>query len=185
MLSPELGSQVDHADVTAYLEAHGWSSVPSRRPYAAIYRSGREPLVEVQVPLDRGLIDYGEAMVVIARRLAEVERRPAEAILGELLCFRPAGESPPSQFEGKVIELMGEPGDRGEIEGAVIVLVQADDAALRMRVVLGASDYRAAAIAHLEQRNVTVRGVLRPGTRSHCLEMASDFGVIGSSPTSD
>lgn len=364
----QLGSRVDYLDVRAYLESRGWNRVPSRRPYAAIYRSGREPLQEVQVPLDRALADYAEAMVVIARRLATHERRSAESVLHDLLqprrdllrfglegdamrdgginladgldlvngvrkallasacsvkrprsfhprlglaeadafvrqcrmgqtevgsfvltvetpldigpqqpldgdpfgrqtatlllqsvawlatsvragepqrvleptpgapvlsanlCealvemmpadesadlrlrgswspllpvspeiasevhldrnmyesiervahqLRPTRESQPDQFVGKVVELMGGPGDQGDVEGPVVLQVQVDDELLKTRVTLGAPDYRKAVTAHLEQLYVTVRGVLRRGSRVHWIEKTSGFEIVG------
>ena len=364
----QLGSRVDHLGVRAYLESQGWSRVPSRRPYAAIYRSGHAPLLEVQVPLDRALADYGDAMVVIAQRLAVAERRSAESVLHDLvqprrdllrfglegeamsdgginlaaglglvsgvckallasacsvkrprtfhprmsmteadaflkecrlgqtevgsfvltvetpldielqrpvseepfgrqtailflqsvehlaqyvragepqrvvepregdpvlsanLCealvemmppdesadlrlrgswspllrvgahvpsevhvdrnmyesiervareLRPARESQPDQFVGQVVELMGGPGDQGDIEGPVTLQVQVEDELLKVRVVLGPLDYQKAATAHLGQRYVTLRGVLRRGPRVHWVERASGFEIVG------
>jgi hypothetical protein len=367
----ELGSQVGYLDVRAYLEARGWLRAPSRRAYAAIYRSGSEPLTEVQVPLDRDLADYAEAMVVIARRLAAVEKRSADAILHDLLqprrdllrfglegeamrdggislgegldlvngvrkallasacsvkrprafhlrlglaeadafvrqcrmgqtevgsfvltvetpldigpqqplegapfgrqtatmllqsvawlaasvragepqrVLEPSGEGPvlsanlcealiemmpsdesadlrlrcswspllpvgpevasevhvgrnmyesiervahqlrptrefqPDQFVGKVVELMGGPGDLGEVEGPVVLQAQVDDELLKARVMLDAPDYRKAVSAHLEQLYVTVRGSLRRGPRVHWIEEATGFEIVGRTP---
>ncbi|MCP3135853.1 hypothetical protein [Pyxidicoccus xibeiensis] len=367
-----LGSRVGFLDVRAYLEARGWRRVPSSRSYAAIYRSIQAPPMEVQVPLDRDLADYAEAMVVIARRVAEHEGRSAESVLHDLLqphrdllrfglegdttrdggvsladgldlvngvrkallasacsvrkprafhprmglaeadafvrqcrlgqtevgsfvltvetpldiglqptlggepfgrqtaalllqsvaylagsvragepqrvlepakgapvlsanlCealvemmpsdesadlrlrgswspllplrpgvvsevhvdrkmyesiervahqLRPLHESQPDQFVGTVVELMGGPGDRGEVEGTVVLQVQVDDELLKARVTLGAVDYRKAARAHLEQRYVTVRGILRRGPRVHWVEQSSGFELVGGPPT--
>jgi hypothetical protein len=364
-----LGARVDYQNVRSYLEAHGWSRIPSRRLQAAIYRSGRAPAVEVQVPLDRDLIDYGEAMVAVARRIAEHEQRPAESILRDLLrprrdlhrfalegaetqdggihlenglslvngvrkallssacsvkrpgttfhprmsladaeaflkgcrlgqtevgsfvltveaplevapprpvqeesfgrrasllllrsvahvasavragepgrvlepalgepvvsanlCealvemmppdegadlrlrsswspllpvepqvpsevhvdrnmyesieklshqLRPSRGAQPNQFVGRVVELMGEPGEHGEVEGAVVLQAQVEDELLKVRVLLGAADYRQATEAHLTQRYVTVKGVLRRGSRVHQLDQASHFELVG------
>ncbi|MFP2925617.1 hypothetical protein ACLESO_10430 [Pyxidicoccus sp. 3LG] len=182
MLSMELGNQVDSLDVRAYLEARGWISVPSRSPYAAIYRSHGDCFAEVQVPLDRNLADYGEAIGVIAQRLAAYERRSAESVLDELLMLRASRESQPDQFVGTVVELMGGPGDRGEVEGTVVLQVQVDDELLKARVTLGPVDYRKAARAHLEQRYVTVRGILRRGPRVNWVDQASGFEIVGSQP---
>jgi hypothetical protein len=364
-----LGSRVDYLEVRAYLEARGWTRVPSRRAYAAIYRSPREPVAEVQVPLDRDLADYAEAMGVVARRVSEWEGRSAESVLHDLLqprrdvlrfglegevtrdggvsladglglangvckallasacsvkrprafhprlglaeaesfvrqcrlgqtevgsfvltvetpldlgtqggepfgrqtallllrsvahlarsvragepqrvlesvenaprvsanlCealvemmpsdesadlrlrgswspllpvvgevpaevhvdrnmyerlerlahqLRPMRETQPDQFVGRVTELMGAPGEQGAVEGPVVLQVQVEDELLRARVVLGAVDYRQAASAHLEQRYVTVRGVLRRGPRTHWIEDASGFGIVGAAVT--
>lgn len=364
-----LGNRVDYQNVRAYLEARGWNRIQSRRLQAAIYRTGQAPAAEVQVPLDRDLIDYGEAMVGVARRIAEHEQRSTEALLRDLLhpkrdihrfglegedtrdggirlgdglglvngvrkallasacgvkrpgttfyprmslteaeaflqgcrlgqtelgsfvltveapldvtpqraaqeesfgrrasllllrsvahvaaavragepgrvlepsqgepqvsanlCealvemmppdegadlrlhsswspllpiepqvpsevhvdrnmyeaieklahqLRPSRGAQPSQFVGRVVELMGQPGEHGEVEGAVVLQAQVDDELLKVRVALGASDYRLATAAHLEQRYVTVKGVLRRGPRVHQLEQATGFGLVG------
>jgi len=362
-----LGARVDSLDVKAYLEARGWSRVASRRPYAAIYRHAADASREVQVPLDRDLADYAEAMVTVARRLASAEGRTPEALLRDLLhprrdllrfglegdvtrdggvglvdgldlvngvrkallasacgvrrprafhprmglveaesflrqcrlgqtevgsfvltvetpldigaqqapggepfgrrtavfllrsvahlasavrtgepqrvleppsdapvvsanlCealvemlpsdesadlrlrgawspllpvgrdvasevlvdrslyerieriahqLRPTRELQPAQFVGHVVELMGAPGEQGAVEGPVVLQVQVEDELLKARVLLGAADYRVAATAHLEQRYVSVRGVLRRGPRIHWLEEASGFGIV-------
>lgn len=364
----QLGNRVDYLDVRAYLESRGWSRVPSRRSYAAIYRSQGESPGEVQVPLDRGLADYGEAMVVIARRLSAYEHRPVESILHDLLqprrdllrfglegevardgsinlaaglglvsgvrkallasacsvkrprafhprmsmteadaflrecrlgqtevgsfvltvetpldiepqrpaseepfgrqtailflqsvqhltesvragepqrvvepepgelvvsanlCealvemmppdesadlrlrgswspllrvgahvpsevhvdrdmyesiervarqLRPARESQPDQFVGQVVELMGEPGEQGDIEGPVTLQVQVGDELLKVRVALGPLDYQKAATAHLGQGYVSVKGILRRGPRVHRIEQPSGFEIVG------
>lgn len=371
----ELGRRLEPAEVRAYLESRGWIDVHSRRPYAALYRSGRqEHAEEVHVPLERSLIDYGEAMVTVARRIAAHEQRSTEAVLHDLLhprrdllrfalegdamrdgevslasglalvsgvrkallasacsvrrprtsfhprlslgeaeaflrecrlgqtevgsfvltveaplevgpqphessepfgrqtalmllrsvasvaaalragepqrllqpaedapvvsanlcealvemlppdeaadlrlrCswspllppaseapsevllerhlyeplervarqLRPARETWPAWFVGKVFELMGSPSDQGEIEGHAVLQVQVDEELLRVRVTLGPADYRQAVLAHLEQRYVTVRGILRRGSRVHLLESASDFKLVGSSQDS-
>ncbi|WP_257452714.1 hypothetical protein [Archangium lipolyticum] len=364
-----LGNRVDYQNVRAYLEARGWNRIPSRRLQAAIYRIGQAPVAEVQVPLDRDLIDYGEAMVEVARRVAEYEQRSMESLLRDLLrprwdlirfalegeetrdggirlgngldlvngvrkallasacsikrpgttfhprmtlaeadaflqecrlgqtelgsfvltveapldvtpqrsareesfgrrasllllrsvahvaaavragapervlepasgepvvsanlCealvemmprdesadlrlrsswspllpvepevpsevhvdrnmyeaiekmahqLRPSRGAQPNQFVGRVVELMGEPGEYGEVEGAVVLQAQVEDELLKVRVTLGATDYRQATAAHLEQRYVTVKGVLRRGPRVHQLEQASDFRLVG------
>jgi hypothetical protein len=183
MLGPELGNRVDYVDVLAYLESRGWCRIPSRRSYAAIYRSGREPLVEAQVPLDRNLADYGEAITVVAQRLAAFERRSAEAVMDDLLRLGSVRDSQPRQFVGKVVELGGTPVGRGEVEGAVVLLLQVDGELLKARVVLEPTDYRVAGRAHLEQRDVTVKGVLVHGIRAHSLEGASSFELMGNVPS--
>lgn len=75
--------RVLYEDVRDYLKHHGWVAKPSRREWAAIYRLGQE--AEVIVPLERDLVDYGEAIERVARRTAEVEGRSTEAVLNDFL----------------------------------------------------------------------------------------------------
>ncbi|QSQ20359.1 hypothetical protein JY651_34615 [Pyxidicoccus parkwayensis] len=177
MPSHDLGI-VDHAAVQAYLERHGWCRVASRRSYAAIYRNGRALLDEVQVPLDRTLADYDEALTGVVRRLAAFEKRTEEAVLDDLLGLRSARKPQPDPFVGKVVKLMGGPGCQGAVEGPIVLQVQVDDELLKARVTLGAADYRKAVDAHLGQFDVTVRGVLRRGTRVHWIDEAAGFEIV-------
>jgi hypothetical protein len=80
-----LAARVGYRDIRSYLAARSWAHIPSRRDYAAIYRSPGNGEVEVQIPLDTGLADYGDAMALAARRLAGFEGRPVEQVLRDLL----------------------------------------------------------------------------------------------------
>lgn len=81
-----LASRVAYQDVRDYLRARGWSSVKSLRTYAAVFRSPQPDSMEVQIPLDRQLGDYAEAMVALAERVARVEgkERTQMAVLHDL-----------------------------------------------------------------------------------------------------
>lgn len=81
----EFAAQVGYRDLRGYLAARGWTSVPSRRDYAAIYRSPGGGEIEVQIPLDTSLADYGDAMFLAARRLSQFEDRGPEQVLRDLL----------------------------------------------------------------------------------------------------
>lgn len=81
----ELAAGIGYLDLRSYLAARGWASVPSRLDYAAIYRSPQGGQTELQIPLDVSLADYGDAMLIAARRLAEFEGRPVEQVLRDLL----------------------------------------------------------------------------------------------------
>ncbi len=92
--------------------------------------------------------------------------------------LRPSRGSESAKFVGTVIELSGTPNLDGQLEGDVVLQVQADDQLLRVRVTLGPDDYRRAGEAHFEQLYVSVRGILHRGRRSHQLENPSDFVVL-------
>ncbi len=80
-----LAVRVSYQALRDYLTARRWQSMPSRISYAAIYRSPGAGDVEVQVPLDRYLADYADAITLAARRIASFEGRPVEPILRDLL----------------------------------------------------------------------------------------------------
>lgn len=81
----EIAARIGYLDLRGYLAARGWTNLPSRRDYAAIYRSPGHGDVEVQIPLDTTLADYGDAMFLAARRLGDFEERPVEQVLRDLL----------------------------------------------------------------------------------------------------
>jgi hypothetical protein len=98
-----------------------------------------------------------------------------ERLAGQL---RPAPGSEAARFVGKVIELSGAPNPSGELEGEVLLQIQVDDQLLKARVLLGTSEYRLAGTAHLEQRYVSVRGLLHRGRRAHVLREPADFMIL-------
>lgn len=81
----DLAARVGYRDLRSYVAARTWSQVPSRRDYAAIYRSPGGGSVEVQIPLDTSLADYDDAMLLAVRRLAGFEGRPPEQLIRDLL----------------------------------------------------------------------------------------------------
>lgn len=92
--------------------------------------------------------------------------------------LRPAHGTEPAQFVGMVVELSGAPNPGGELEGDVVLQVQADDQLLKVRVTLGPKDYKMAGAAHLGQHYVSVHGQLHRGRRTHVLEHPTDFQVL-------
>jgi hypothetical protein len=80
-----LGGKVGYQEVREYLKSRGWHEVPSKRSYAAIYRTSEHDAAEAVVPLERALADYDSAMVRVAQEVASVEGRGAEAVLRDLL----------------------------------------------------------------------------------------------------
>lgn len=83
--SAELAAQIGHEALRNYLDARRWDSAPSRLGRAAIYRSPGGGEAEVQVPLDPGLADYIDAIVLAARRIAGFEGREVEQVIRDLL----------------------------------------------------------------------------------------------------
>ena len=77
-------SRIGYQEVREYLKHRGWVAVPSRRSYAAIFRSPNGEY-EVQLPLERGLADYAEAIESVARKAAEFEHRSESAVLHDFL----------------------------------------------------------------------------------------------------
>jgi hypothetical protein len=76
-----IAANVDYNDALAYLRSRGWHRSPSARHEVAIFR---KDAAEVQIPLDRELADYAEAVATAAMRVARVEGRTAEIVLADL-----------------------------------------------------------------------------------------------------
>lgn len=100
---------------------------------------------------------------------------PVERLAQQL---RPAHGAVPAQFVGKVVELSGSPNITGQLEGDVVLQVQADDQLLKVRITLGPDDYANAGTAHLHQQYVSVHGQLHRGRRTHALKNAANFTVL-------
>lgn len=92
--------------------------------------------------------------------------------------LRPARVGGPEQFVGLVVALSGAPNAAGQLEGDVVLQVQLEDQLPRVRVTLGSEAYMQAVTAHVEQRYVSVRGLLRRAGRSKLLENPQDFMVL-------
>lgn len=100
---------------------------------------------------------------------------PIERLAAQL---RPTRGSEPAKFVGTVVELSGAPNATGQLDGEVVLQVQADDQILKVRVTLGAEDYEQAGVAHFQQRYVTIRGLLHRRRRSHVLEHPTGFALL-------
>jgi hypothetical protein len=100
---------------------------------------------------------------------------PIERLARQL---RPSAGTAAVKFVGKVVELSGAPNPAGQLEGDVVLQVQADDQLLNARVTLGVEDYANAGTAHLSQQYVSVHGQLHRGRRTHILKHASNFTVL-------
>jgi len=79
-----LAAAIGYQDLRDYLLARRWTSLPSRRPEVAIFRSPGAGDVEILLPLDTALADYADAITLAAKRLAEHDRRDLEAVLRDL-----------------------------------------------------------------------------------------------------
>ncbi|HEU4410456.1 MAG TPA: hypothetical protein VFS43_34695 [Polyangiaceae bacterium] len=111
----ELGAKVDSQAALAYLEAKGWQKVASPRADEAICHLSDESEAEAIVPLDPSLVDYGRAMVNVAREVASVEGRPPESVLRDLL--RPRHDVVRFALEGPITQA----GTIGLLDGAKLV----------------------------------------------------------------
>lgn len=100
---------------------------------------------------------------------------PIERLARQL---RPSTETEAAKFVGKVVELSGAPNPAGQLEGDVVLQVQADDQLLKARVTLGVEDYARAGVAHLSQQYVAVHGHLHRGRRTHTLRNATHFTIL-------
>jgi len=92
--------------------------------------------------------------------------------------LRPSQSAERAHFVGKVVELSGAPNSAGQLEGDVILQVQADDQLLKVRVTLAPDAYAHAGAAHLAQQYVSVHGQLHRGRRIHGLKNPTDFTVL-------
>jgi hypothetical protein len=106
--------------------------------------------------------------------VVRIDRDMYEAIeeLGEKL--RPSDEPFPATFLGFVTELSGGFLPEGEVSLRVIV----DEEMLEARTLLSRVDYQTAAQAHLNERAVSVRGVLHRGRRAHHIKDVTSFTIL-------
>lgn len=79
---------------------------------------------------------------------------------------------------GRVIELSGDVNDAGQLEGDVVLRLDADEELIRARCTLGHEDYMLALDAHGRQRHVSVRGKLVRAGRKYTLVDPRDLNVI-------
>ena len=100
---------------------------------------------------------------------------PVERLAQQL---RPSQSTERAHFVGKVVELSGAPNPAGQLEGDVILQVQADDQLGKVRVTLGPEAYAHAGAAHLAQQYVSVHGQLHRGRRTHGLKNPTNFMVL-------
>jgi hypothetical protein len=111
--------------------------------------------------------------------VAHFDRTMFESVERLAQQLRPSQSAGGAHFVGKVVELSGAPNAAGQLDGDVILQVQADDQLLKVRVALAASDYAAAGAAHLAQQYVSVHGELHRGRRTHGLKNPTGFTVLG------
>lgn len=100
---------------------------------------------------------------------------PVERLAQQL---RPSQSTEGTHFVGKVVELSGAPNAAGQLEGDVILQVQADDQLLKVRVTLAPKAYADAGTAHFAQQYVSVHGQLHRGRRTHGLKNPTGFTIL-------
>jgi hypothetical protein len=111
--------------------------------------------------------------------VVRVERHYRPLLEQVARALRPSLRPSPDLYIGKVDALVGETGPTGRVEGEVVLAAQVEDEILRVRLDLSADDYQRAGDAHLRGLFVSVRGILRRGTRVHRLDEAREFTIVG------
>ena len=82
----ELSGQMDPFVVRSYLRRTGWVSYQVRRNDISVFQYIKNGRVEqITIPEDRTLSDYSLAMFMVARTIAEVEKRTVRQLLLTLL----------------------------------------------------------------------------------------------------
>jgi hypothetical protein len=90
-LPKERVTLLDPGDVEAYLLVHNWEEDASTSsPTIAVFRYGPSSEVAVEVPRDRGFLDYALRVGDVLQTLAVVERRKVWEVLEDLLALREA-----------------------------------------------------------------------------------------------
>jgi hypothetical protein len=84
-LPDNLVARLDPTRVQQYLRATGWSPQARSRNKAALYQRPEADLEQVGVPLSRELRDFTPRMAEAVAYVAEWEKRPALAVLHDLL----------------------------------------------------------------------------------------------------
>jgi len=92
--------------------------------------------------------------------------------------LRPPSAPIDDVYVGRVLELSGDVNDAGQLEGDVVLRLDADDELIRARCTLGPDDYMKAHDAHGRQRHVSVRGKLARAGRKYTLLDPKDLKVI-------
>jgi hypothetical protein len=81
----ELAGHVTSVDARNYALATGWQRVEGLNGKLAVYTYPGHELDQLLIPLDHNLDDYGRLMAEVIRKLAAWEKRPAQAVLNDLL----------------------------------------------------------------------------------------------------
>lgn len=84
-LPPEALAQVRSLDLKSYLLAHGWQRFPGRRADVGIFRHAGSPEAEVLLPFSLDFADLEQGLARAVAEIARFERRPAAAVLRDLL----------------------------------------------------------------------------------------------------
>lgn len=79
-----LAEQVRPLAARTYAESRGWCSVEGAVGRIWLLRHPVERLRQLQIPMDAEGEGFGEAMLDVALRLAEIERRPVDEVLVDL-----------------------------------------------------------------------------------------------------
>lgn len=86
-VSPEVVAQLSPNDARGYARARGWVRLERNAGTLAVFRHAQRDLDQLLIPLDPRRSDYTERMLDVITKLIEIERRPAEAILFDLMNY--------------------------------------------------------------------------------------------------
>lgn len=81
----QLARTVDPLAARDYVKAKKWEPVSGVKGRLYLFRHPTERLRQVAIPKDRETDDYGEMMVIVAERIAELEHRSLGAVLNDLV----------------------------------------------------------------------------------------------------
>lgn len=92
--------------------------------------------------------------------------------------LKPAELEHVALFLGRILELSATDNADGLLEGEETLSLFVEDTVIRARCHLGPQDYQVAGKAHLEQRPISLKGVLRRRSRSSFIEEPSELKII-------
>lgn len=68
-----------------YAESRGWVHIPIDEARFWLFRHPEQKLRQLQIPMDGDDVGFVDAMLDVVHRLADLERRPIEVVLADLL----------------------------------------------------------------------------------------------------
>jgi hypothetical protein len=92
--------------------------------------------------------------------------------------LRPTKTTREDKFIAKVVTLKGEPNPEEQMEGEVILLLFHQDAGIRARVWLNATDYATAGQAHMQNGYVSFTGLLSKYKKTFSIERYANFSIL-------
>jgi len=81
----EMISAINHFNVAKYLRELGWQEIKTKREYVRIFQLNSHGFFQVNLPMDKSLIDYKEAMITATENIALAYGKTLDDIVLELL----------------------------------------------------------------------------------------------------